>query len=59
MKILKPVALFTRAWIEMPTMRFLLREHRVALFTRAWIEIYSGLCCYVLAERRPLHEGVD
>ena len=31
----------------------------VALFTRAWIEINRLLCCHVLAERRPLHEGVD
>ena len=53
------VALFTRAWIEIltsPTSRI---TAPVALFTRAWIEIDSVLCCHVLAERRPLHEGVD
>ena len=31
----------------------------VALFTRAWIEIDCLLRCHVLAERRPLYEGVD
>ena len=34
------VALFTRAWIEMPTFTQILSLSIVALFTRAWIEIY-------------------
>ena len=53
------VALFTRAWIEIPPYKALSTLKLVALFTRAWIEIDSLLCCHVLAERRPLHEGVD
>ena len=54
------VALFTRAWIEIilsPCPNSV--AIRVALFTRAWIEINSVLYCHVLAERRPLYEGVD
>ena len=35
------VALFTRAWIEMPNIRNGERITDVALFTRAWIEITS------------------
>ena len=34
-----PVALFTRAWIEIRGLRTWLYICRVALFTRAWIEI--------------------
>ncbi len=33
------VALFTRAWIEIPETSILLKFSFVALFTRAWIEI--------------------
>ena len=33
------VALFTRAWIEMPTSSSRSIRAGVALFTRAWIEI--------------------
>ena len=53
------VALFTRAWIEIWRIWQCHPSHHVALFTRAWIEIYSVLYCHVLAERRPLYEGVD
>ena len=34
------VALFTRAWIEMPFANNALFVAGVALFTRAWIEIH-------------------
>ena len=37
------VALFTRAWIEMPEINILLKFSFVALFTRAWIEITWNL----------------
>ena len=37
----KIVALFTRAWIEMPYFSFVGFFFFVALFTRAWIEIYQ------------------
>ena len=53
------VALFTRAWIEISAIAAPLTVSVVALFTRAWIEIDCLLRCHVLAERRPLHEGVD
>ena len=33
------VALFTRAWIEMPKDNLAMGRSYVALFTRAWIEI--------------------
>ncbi len=33
------VALFTRAWIEIFLLNFMLSQDKVALFTRAWIEI--------------------
>ena len=33
------VALFTRAWIEIPANDFVSTLLRVALFTRAWIEM--------------------
>ena len=33
------VALFTRAWIEMPLSVFVSSAIAVALFTRAWIEM--------------------
>ena len=36
---MKRVALFTRAWIEMPEINILLKFSFVALFTRAWIEM--------------------
>ena len=39
-----PVALFTRAWIEIEVARFLKSDYfEVALFTRAWIEIQRGV----------------
>ena len=38
------VALFTRAWIEMPFLSSLLFLKCVALFTRAWIEIHGVTC---------------
>ena len=53
------VALFTRAWIEIPNPTDTLLPPYVALFTRAWIEIrmmYSDTYAY---QCRPLHEGVD
>ena len=34
------VALFTRAWIEMKGILFVMPKRQVALFTRAWIEIF-------------------
>ena len=54
-----PVALFTRAWIEIFTAPPLVHGYLVALFTRAWIEIFSSICLSDLTFRRPLHEGVD
>ena len=36
------VALFTRAWIEIPPFSAALILPRVALFTRAWIEILKN-----------------
>ena len=54
-----PVALFTRAWIEMFDILYGIKDLDVALFTRAWIEIVSALYFYRLLRRRPLHEGVD
>ena len=35
------VALFTRAWIEIPTVAISPSRISVALFTRAWIEIVA------------------
>ena len=56
---MSPVALFTRAWIEI-AMKFLLKQTiLVALFTRAWIEIYCWLTSKVTIGCRPLYEGVD
>ena len=40
-QILASVALFTRAWIEIPPPNFATHICSVALFTRAWIEIKS------------------
>ena len=39
---MKNVALFTRAWIEIPPYKALSTLKLVALFTRAWIEIQRG-----------------
>ena len=39
MSFLLPVALFTRAWIEICYGMCVSRLNLVALFTRAWIEI--------------------
>ena len=36
-----PVALFTRAWIEINSIFNIFSTNCVALFTRAWIEIYT------------------
>ena len=36
----QPVALFTRAWIEIPRIMPFFAYQVVALFTRAWIEIF-------------------
>ena len=54
-----PVALFTRAWIEISYAKYASGRYDVALFTRAWIEItvYSYSSGTLLS--RPLHEGVD
>ena len=41
--MLKKVALFTRAWIEMTTPSANRACVTVALFTRAWIEIAEGV----------------
>ena len=40
----KTVALFTRAWIEINSLKILIPIIEVALFTRAWIEILKGRC---------------
>ena len=53
------VALFTRAWIEIYFLGWILNVVSVALFTRAWIEILSVKCTALGKLRRPLHEGVD
>ena len=53
------VALFTRAWIEIPQDVYLVVFHAVALFTRAWIEICVVLYVVVSVKCRPLYEGVD
>ena len=39
MSFLLPVALFTRAWIEMQILENEISRLAVALFTRAWIEM--------------------
>ena len=38
-----PVALFTRAWIEISIFALFTAGISVALFTRAWIEMVSSL----------------
>ena len=53
------VALFTRAWIEIPPFIKRSMYFRVALFTRAWIEIIINGGGIVPPPSRPLHEGVD
>ena len=53
------VALFTRAWIEIPLHSQQAQKIPVALFTRAWIEILLIHIIIGLAVGRPLHEGVD
>ena len=45
----RPVALFTRAWIEMSTTNVAERDLLVALFTRAWIEIIASSALSVAA----------
>ena len=56
---LLPVALFTRAWIEINRGCNTNAKAFVALFTRAWIEIKLELPEPIQDMRRPLHEGVD
>ena len=53
------VALFTRAWIEIPIPGNIKPAIPVALFTRAWIEMKKKPQRFVKAACRPLHEGVD
>ena len=53
------VALFTRAWIEMPLATRLAISSLVALFTRAWIEMPIFITSCVMSYSRPLYEGVD
>ena len=53
------VALFTRAWIEIPFANNALFVAGVALFTRAWIEMAFNMDKVEFLGRRPLHEGVD
>ena len=55
----KPVALFTRAWIEIRVAHIRYIPLCVALFTRAWIEIFLHLELTKGVPCRPLHEGVD
>ena len=54
-----PVALFTRAWIEISGVACTAGAFPVALFTRAWIEIKRGKPFRIGISGRPLHEGVD
>ena len=56
---MKHVALFTRAWIEIPCYTDTVNAQLVALFTRAWIEINQVYGKRAEKESRPLHEGVD
>ena len=42
-----PVALFTRAWIEISSLWIRIIIMLVALFTRAWIEIGTGWTTYI------------
>ena len=53
------VALFTRAWIEIPSQYYTIQSIWVALFTRAWIEIQSEMEALDAVPCRPLYEGVD
>ena len=46
---LNPVALFTRAWIEILYNGLIISADAVALFTRAWIEILSHRCTFLKA----------
>ena len=58
--LLRQVSLFTREWIEIPTV--LLQIYPcccVSLFTREWIEMYGRLCCKYSRQSLPLYEGVD
>ena len=53
------VALFTRAWIEIISLFFIIPWISVALFTRAWIEIGGDNVVDFIIYGRPLYEGVD
>ena len=57
--VVTPVALFTRAWIEISRNRETTGTWLVALFTRAWIEIATEIADMMIGGGRPLHEGVD
>ena len=57
--MMRKVALFTRAWIEISCLCIHCEFFAVALFTRAWIEIKSTAEVSQRISGRPLHEGVD
>ena len=57
--LIKLVALFTRAWIEISLSSGIILAPSVALFTRAWIEIDGVYIAVIVRLSRPLHEGVD
>ena len=59
MSYTSPVALFTRAWIEILIHEYTVLAETVALFTRAWIEMLQLFDCNGKVTGRPLHEGVD
>ena len=54
---MKRVALFTRAWIEIPYTRRSKKSKRVALFTRAWIEIPLNLAINTAGTASPSSRG--
>ena len=53
------VTLYTRVWIEIATSWASMHQTHVTLYTRVWIEIDDIKAMQELAERHPLHEGVD
>ena len=57
--VIYPVALFTRAWIEINYALKSTLRCVVALFTRAWIEINLNTVKRCYQHGRPLYEGVD
>ena len=52
------VALYARAWVEIPSLRKRWGLQSVALYARAWVEIkyFANLSPHLY--RRPLREGV-